>query len=175
LLSANVHLRSGAVIEPYRAHAVDLNIAVRAHPRLEVSAIEQPQRSQSSGEILDYRDKYVGGEGMASAPRQVPADIPPAVADRIRQCAAAIVPLVGVRGVARIDFLLDGDELFVNEINTIPGSLAKYLWVEPAVPFETLLTDMLDEAEKRPTVRYTSEGADGTALRSAGTIASKLG
>jgi D-alanine-D-alanine ligase len=174
-LGANVHLRAGAVIEPYRADAIDLNIAVRTHPQVELSAIEQPQRSQSSGEILDYRDKYVGGEGMASAPRQVPADIPADLAERIRAYAGAVAAVAGVRGVARIDFLLSADELFVNEINTIPGSLAKYLWVDPAVPFTTLLTDMLAEAERRPTTHYTSEGADGTALRTAGTIASKLG
>ena len=171
-LGANVHLRAGAVIEPYRADAVDLNIAVRTHPHLELSAVEQPQRTQSSGEILDYRDKYVGGEGMASAPRQVPADIPVELRDRIRKHATAIASLAGVRGVARIDFLLAGDELFVNEINTIPGSLSKYLW---PVPFAQLLLDMLDEAERRSTTHYTTEGADGTALRSAGTIASKLG
>ena len=174
-LAANVHLRAGAVIEPYRANAVDLNIAVRTFPHTELSAIEQPQRTQSSGEILDYRDKYVGGEGMASAPRQVPAEIPGDLADTIRAHATAITALAGVRGIARIDFLLDGDDLYVNEINTIPGSLAKYLWIDPPVAFAQLLTDMLSEAEQRPTAHYTSAGADGTALRSAGTIASKLG
>ena len=173
-LGANVHLRAGAVIEPYR-DAVDLNIAVRSHPQVQLSAIEQPQRSQSSGEILDYRDKYVGGEGMASAPRQVPAQIPDELAGRIREYATAIAGLASVRGIARVDFLLAGDELYVNEINTIPGSLAKYLWVDPPIAFAQLLADMLDEAEARPTTHYTTAGADGTALRSAGTIASKLG
>ncbi len=174
-LGVNVHLRAGAVIEPYRGDAVDLNIAVRTHPRVELSAIERPERTQSDGAILDYRDKYVGGEGMASAPRQVPADIPTPLAERVRDYARNIAALATVRGVARVDFLLDGDELFVNEINTIPGSLAKYLWVEPPVAFTQLLNDMLDEAVRRPTTHYTTEGADGTALRSAGTIASKLG
>ncbi len=174
-LGANVHLRAGAIIEPYRTDAVDLNIAVRSYPDLELSAIEQPQRTQSSGEILDYRDKYVGGEGMASAPREVPADIPAALADRIRGYATTIAALASVRGIARVDFLLAGDELFVNEINTIPGSLSKYLWVEPPIAFAKLLTDMLEEADQRPTTQYTTTGADGTALRSAGTIASKLG
>ena len=174
-LGANVHLRGGAIIEPYRADAVDLNIAVRTYPHLELSAVEKPERTQSDGTILDYRDKYVGGEGMASAPRQVPADIPTDLRDRIRGYATAIAALASVRGVARIDFLLSGGDLYVNEINTIPGSLAKYLWVEPEVPFVKLLTDMLEEAERRPTTHYTTEGADGTALRSAGTIASKLG
>jgi D-alanine-D-alanine ligase len=171
-LHANVHLRAGAVVEPYKADSVDLNIAIRTYPHVELSLIEKPLRTQSDGSILDYRDKYVGAEGMASAPHEIPAQISDAVATRIRDAALAIASVAVVRGVARVDFLLDGDDLYVNEINTIPGSLSKHLW---EVPFATLLNDMLDEAMKRPTTHYTTEGADGTALRAAGTIASKLG
>ena len=70
---------------------------------------------------------------------------------------------------------LDGDEVWVNEVNTIPGSMAKYLWVEPKVEFVELIDAMLDEAVARPTTHWSTEGADGTALRSAGSIAGKLG
>lgn len=174
-LGANVHLRAGAVIEPYRPDSYDLNIAVRTWPELQLSAIEKPVRSGSGSDILGYTDKYVGGEGMVSAPRELPAPIDEATADRIRTMAAGIVAVASVRGVARIDFLADGDELYVNEINTIPGSLAKYLWIEPTVAFDRLLLDMLEEAERRPTTHWTVQGADGSALRSAGTIAGKLG
>ncbi len=79
-----------------------------------------------------------------------------------------------VRGVARLDFLLDGSDLYVNELNTIPGSFAKYLWIEPTVPFEQLLQDMIAEAKARPTYRPVTEGADGSILRDAGSIAAKL-
>ena len=174
-LGANVHLRQGAVIEPYLADAADLNIAVRTYPRLELSAIERPLRTVSSGEILDYRDKYVGGAGMASAPRELPADIAPTRSDEIRRMAKTVAAVAGVRGVARIDFLQDGDDLFVNEINTIPGSLANYLWIDPPLPFPQLLADMIEEAAQRPSVQWTTTGADGTVLGAAGTIASKLG
>ncbi len=57
----------------------------------------------------------------------------------------------------------------------MPGSLARYLWVSPPLPFTTLLDDLLAEARERPTHAYTAEGADGTVLRSAGSIAGKLG
>lgn len=173
-LGANVHLKAGAVIEPYKGDSYDLNVAVRTWPNLELSAIEKPLRSGSGSDILGYADKYVGGEGMVSAPRELPAPIDAATADRIKDMATRIVELSTVRGIARIDFLADGNELYVNEINTIPGSLAKYLWIEPAVPFDRLLLDMLDEAERRPTTHWSVQGADGTALRSAGSIASKL-
>lgn len=176
LLARSPHLRAGAVLEPYRDDAVDLNVAVRTWPELQLSAIERPVR-KDGGAILGYEDKYLGGEGMASAPRELPARLPAAVAGRVREMAMTVATLAGVRGMARIDFLAAGDdgaELYVNEINTIPGSLARYLWVDPAVPFRRLLDDMLDEAVRRPSFSWTTQGADGTALRAAGSIAGKL-
>ncbi|HZU79179.1 MAG TPA: hypothetical protein VE991_04625 [Acidimicrobiales bacterium] len=173
-LAANPHLRRGAVVEPYRPDLFDLNIGVRAWPELALSAIERPLRSTSSSEILGYADKYVGGEGMASAPRELPAVLNDEVAQQLRSHARVLAALVDVRGVARIDFLSDGEALFVNEINTIPGSLARYLWVDPVVPFGRLLGDMVDEATKRPAARHSATGADGAVLRSAGAIAAKL-
>jgi D-alanine-D-alanine ligase len=172
----NVHQRRGAVVEPYRPSSFDLNVAVRSWPELQLSAIERPLRSAGSGEILGYQDKYLGGEGMLSAPRQLPAEIGEPMEQAVRAAAETVARVAQARGVARIDFLVDGDDWFVNEINTIPGSLARYLWVDPsAVEFTRLLTDMIDEAVRRPAFRYDATGADGTALRSAGTIAGKLG
>lgn len=173
-LSANAHLRRGAVLEPYRPELFDLNIAVRSWPELAVSAIERPLRSSSGGDILGYADKYVGGEGMASAPRQLPAELDPHLRARIVTLATDVARLCGLRGVARVDFLCDGAEVWVNEINTVPGSLARYLWVDPALAFEDLLADMVAEAISRPTARYSVAGADGTVLRGAGAIAAKL-
>jgi D-alanine-D-alanine ligase len=174
-LSANPHLRFGAVLEPYRPDLSDLQVAVRTWPSLQLSAIERPIRSTGSADILDYRDKYVAGEGMAGANRELPARITPELEKDLRRAAEVVAALVGVRGVARIDYLSDGEQFVVNEINTIPGSLARYLWVQPEVPFATLLADLVAEAGQRPTHAYSAAGADGTVLRSAGSIAGKLG
>jgi D-alanine-D-alanine ligase len=179
LLAHSVHLRAGAVLEPFRPDLYDVQMALRCWPQTEMSAIERPLRSagragSASNEILGYTDKYMGGEGMASAPRELPADLPATVADGVRQAARRIAELALVRGVARIDFLTDGTELVVNEINTIPGSLARYLWIDPVVPFAQLLADMIAEATARPTARYSAEGADGLVLRGAASIAAKL-
>ncbi len=175
-LTANLHLGSGAVIEPYREDFFDLQVAVRRWPGVELSAVERPLRSAGARatDILDYADKYVGGEGMASAPRELPARISEGLRAELVEIAREVSRLASVRGIARLDFLSDGSELVVNELNTIPGSLARYLWVDPAVPFSTLLGDLLAEARALPTHRYGSEGADGTVLSGAGTIAAKL-
>ena len=174
-LGANPHLRFGAVLEPFRPDFSDLQVAVRSWPGLELSAVERPIRAPGSADILDYRDKYVAGEGMAGASRELPARISAELEKDLRTAAERIAVLAGVRGVARIDFLSDGVQFVVNEVNTIPGSLARYLWVDPPLPFATLLHDLLDEARHRPTHAYSAAGADGTVLRSAGSIAGKLG
>ena len=174
-LEANSHLRRGAVLEPYRPELFDLQVAARTWPDFQLSAIERPLRTQSGAEILGYRDKYVGSEGMTSAPREMPARIEPELERRLRLLASEVASLVGLRGVARLDFLSDGEDLFVNEVNTIPGSLAKYLWIEPPVSFPSLLVELLAEAVYRPAAAYSSAGSDGSVLRAAASIASKLG
>lgn len=172
LLQNSPHLRRGALIEPFRAGAVDLEIAIRSHPEVSLSAISKPETG--GGEIFDYRNKYVGAEGMASAPRECPAQLAPAVEKTVREAATVIATAAMVRGVARLDFLLVGDDVFVNEINTVPGSLAKHLWVDPVRTFEQQLEELLDEARQRPTYQPSTAGADGTILRSATSIANKL-
>ncbi len=174
-LTANPHLRRGAILEPYQAEMFDLQVALRSWPELQLSAVERPLRTRGGGEILGYEDKYVGSEGMTSAPRELPAQIEPELEQRIRALAPEVASLVGLRGVARLDFLSDGEDVFINEINTIPGSLSHYLWVDPRLAFTSLIFDMLTEAIQRPAAVYSSAGSDGSALRLAGSIASKLG
>ncbi len=175
LLASNPHLKRGAVIEPYRTDLYDLNIAIRSWPQLEFSAIEKPIRRSSDAEILNYQDKYVGGQGMTSAPRELPANISPDLKDKICEYSSQIAKACMVRGVARLDFLSDGTQLFVNELNTIPGSLSKHLWVNPDIAFSKLLIDMVEEANNAIPSVFSTLGADGTVLTSAGQIAAKLG
>lgn len=173
-LRTNAHFARGCVVEPFRQDLTDVQIALRTFPTLTLSSIEKPIRRATSAEILDYRDKYVGGEGMVSAPRELPAVLAPGQAAQIEKMARTIAELASVRGVARIDFLINDDEIYVNEINTIPGSLSKHLFVDPPLAFSQLLTDLVAEAIERPTHSYSAAGADGLVLRSAGSIASKL-
>jgi D-alanine-D-alanine ligase len=173
-LTSNSHFANGCVVEPFRDDLTDVQVAIRTYPTLELSAIERPLRTSPGAEFLNYRDKYVAGEGMVAAPRELPAVLPGTQSDDVRHYARAVASLCAVRGVARLDFLANDHELYVNEINTIPGSLAKYLFVDPPLSFATLLRDLLSEARERPAHRYSAAGADGSVLRSAGSIAAKL-
>ena len=110
-LVANTHFERGCVVEPFRQDLYDLQIAVRTYPDVTLSAIERPIRRSETAEILDYRDKYVGGEGMVSAPRELPAAMSDERRTQIEQYARTIANVASVRGVARIDFLANDTEL----------------------------------------------------------------
>ena len=170
-------LRDGAVVQRYLTDIIDLNISVRTWPKLRLSAVERPLRSDTT--IYTYAEKYLtGGGGMATAPRELPATLPATIESTLRAAAVEVSRLVMARSVMRIDFLWDGGDdpggLWVNEINPIPGSLSWYFWSGEGDSLIELLDDLIAEALDGPTRHFLTQGADGTALRSVGTIAAKL-
>lgn len=125
----------------------------------EASECEQPVNSD---EILSFEDKYIGGakgsakggakasaggsKGMASLKRKIPADITSEMRNKIRKMAVDAFICLGCSGVSRIDFMIDMDtnEVYLNEINTIPGSLSFYLWEPLGMKYNTLLDKMIE-------------------------------
>jgi D-alanine-D-alanine ligase len=167
------HFDQGAVIEPFLIGSRDLQVAVRTYPKWELSAIEAPARAAEG--IYSYDQKYLAWGGEVSAGRELPATLDPGVEEQVERLSARVTDAAGLRGIARIDYLEREGEVVVNEVNTIPGSMAAYLWIDPPISREQLFRDMVDEARSGPVRRFSVAGSDGTALRSAGTIASKLG
>lgn len=107
-----------------------------------------------SDEILSYHDKYEGGsksKGMVSTSRVVPAKISEELTKKIQHLALQTCEVLGVSGVVRIDFLYDShkDIIYVNEINTIPGSLSFYLWKEAGIEFDRLMDILIESAIAR--------------------------
>jgi D-alanine-D-alanine ligase len=164
--------RAGALVEPFLKGWYDINVAVRTWPVHQLSPIERPIRRD--GPLLSYEDKYVPDEGMAGAARELPAVLPQEVAAAVVSQASAITKAASLRGVARLDFMTDGAKVLVNELNTIPGSLARYLWIAPEIPFITQLADLIEEAVTRTAYQPVLTGADGRLLRSAAAVAAKL-
>jgi D-alanine-D-alanine ligase len=163
----------GAVVEPFLVGSRDLQVAVRTYPDWQMSAVEAPLRAAEG--IYSYDQKYLAWGGEVSEGRELPATMTDRVAAEVVSLSQRITDVAGLRGIARIDFLEMDGELVVNEVNTIPGSMATYLWIDPPLKREQLFRDMVAEAEGPPVRVFSVAGSDGTALRSAGTIASKLG
>lgn len=120
----------------------------------ESSVCEEPFMND---EILSYEDKYManskssGSKGMASLSRKIPADIPEEKSEEIRLLAKKVFKALGASGVVRIDFIIDTetDKVYVNEINTIPGSLSFYLWEATKLPYKELINKLISLAFRR--------------------------
>ena len=120
----------------------------------EASVLEEPFMND---EILSYEDKYMSGskssgsKGMASLTRKIPADVSAEKTEEIRALAKDVFKALGAAGVVRIDFILDTDtdKVYVNEINTIPGSLSFYLWEKTDMPYGELLDKLISLAFRR--------------------------
>lgn len=118
------------------------------------SECEEPLHTK---DILSYEDKYVsnakgsGSKGMASVSRKIPAELTSEKREEVRELAVRAFQALGCNGVSRIDFMIDEDngKLYFNEINTIPGSLAFYLWEPIGIPYKELLDRMIGLALKR--------------------------
>jgi D-alanine-D-alanine ligase len=144
------------------------------------SVCEEPVHSD---EILSYADKYMGGGGgskggkssgklkiengklsaktgtkttsggMSSLKRRVPADLSEDQSLEIRRLASETFRVLGCDGVARVDFILDGSQVYVNEINAIPGSLSFYLWEATGLDFSSLMDALISGALRRSRAR----------------------
>ncbi len=127
------------------------------------SILEEVTKETDGDNMLDFKDKYMGGsktkgaktsgssKGMASTARKVPAPLLPAETQAIQKYALETFRALGAAGVCRIDFMMDAEtkHIYVNEINTIPGSLAFYLWQEEGVDFTKLMDELVRLALQR--------------------------
>lgn len=152
---------SKIVVEEVVENLKEVNIAVMGnYENQKVSEIEEVL---SGNKFLTYADKYIGGgkgklkggfktsaktssKGMASANRKLPADLDEKTRKEVENIAIEAFKALGSAGNARIDFLIDEktNKVYINEINSIPGSLAFYLWDAKNINFTQLLDDMIN-------------------------------
>lgn len=113
----------------------------------QTSVLEEPIKAE---EILSYGDKYMGG-GMHAAQKRIPAELPDDMAAECRRLAGETFRVLSCHGVSRVDLIIDDDlgKVYVNEINTIPGSLSYYLWEAAGLRFDQLMDRLVKLALKR--------------------------
>ncbi|WP_182111548.1 MULTISPECIES: hypothetical protein [unclassified Actinotalea] len=174
----STHLRQGAVLEPFRGDLVDLNISFRTAPTLEVSDLERPLRGSEG--VYSYAEKYLAGgagedAGLTNAPREIPAQVPAEVTAQAQDIARRVAVATRLTGVVRVDLLYQPQthELYVNEVNSVPGAMALYLWASKR-PAAQVLRDALVEARDAGVPAVASGFGSGAALRAAGGISGKL-
>lgn len=113
-------------------------------------------------EFLTYDEKYMrggksgkgskggsgGADGMAALARRIPAPISPEMTALVEKYTVEAFRLLDCKGVVRIDYILDksSNTLYINEINTIPGSFAYYLWEPKGMSYTKLLDRLIELA-----------------------------
>lgn len=116
------------------------------------SVLEEPIKS---GDFLTYEKKYMGGgkgsEGMQSSQKRIPAELPDDVTKKIQRLAGETFRVLSCHGVSRVDVMIDRTDgrIYVNEINTIPGSLSFYLWEATGLSFDKLMDELVKLALRR--------------------------
>ena len=140
------------IVEKAVQNLVEVNCSVLGnYSHQEASVIEEVT---SDDEFLTYADKYIGGskgklkgpsKGMASASRIIPARISDTLTNEIKETSKLVFRALNLAGVCRIDYLIDKKtkKFYINEPNTIPGSLAFYLWEKTDKKYEDLLDEMI--------------------------------
>lgn len=134
------------IVEKCLENVREINCAVIGYENnLQTSLCEEPVGWK---EFLTYEDKYVNKQKDAKeAKRRIPAEIDEEIENKIKDYAKEAFKAVDGCGNARIDFLLSGNNIYVNEINTIPGSIAFYLWEGKGISFKQLITTIIELAE----------------------------
>lgn len=149
------------LVEPAVENGMEVNCAVIGRPGVpaRASVCEQPVAAES---FLSFEDKYMGGgksEGMKGAQRLIPAPIAEQLTTQVQELAARAFTAFGCAGVTRVDFLIDAEQrVYVNELNTIPGSFSFYLWEPAGLPFAELMDELIELAlaDHREKLRTTT-------------------
>ncbi len=136
------------LVEEGVKNLMEVNCAVLGNDDPIPSICEQPI---SWKEFLSYHDKYSHKNktaGMKGASRRIPAPISSELTDEIQRLAIKAFKITDCRGIARVDFLVDTkrQKPFINEINTIPGSLSFYLWERMGIKFSELVDRLIELA-----------------------------
>lgn len=160
-LDLGFELDRSCLIEPSVEGGIEVNCAVIGRPGVEprASVCEQPVAAE---EFLSFQDKYMSGAkstGMKGAQRLIPAPISATLTTQVQDLAKRAFGAFGCAGVTRVDFLIDSAErVYVNELNTIPGSFSFYLWEPAGLPFDQLMDDLIDLAldDHREKLRTTT-------------------
>lgn len=142
------------IVEEYLMNYKEINISVMGNSGEEVKASVCEEVFHTK-EFLSFKDKYLSKDantkGILATKRKIPAEIPESLHKELEKTAKKIFIQLNLSGCARIDFLVNpmNNDYILIEANTIPGSMAFYLWEASGIKFTDLITTLIDLAEKR--------------------------
>lgn len=133
-----------AIVEKEIENFVEVNCA--CYLKDERIIVSETERPIADGEILSFADKYVGGD-KSKATRISPADVGDEINELIKATSKRVYCETGLKGVVRFDYLVSGGKIYINEMNTVPGALANYLFKPLGIDYTSLISDLIEEAD----------------------------
>lgn len=139
------HYDRRLIVEESLEGGIEINCSVLGNDEPIASVCEQ---AISWDQFLNYDEKYLRGgkaTGLKGAERRIPAPISQELTQKIQEFAVDAFKAIDCCGISRVDFLINQkkDEIFLNEINTIPGSIAFYLWEASGITFSELIDKLI--------------------------------
>ena len=145
------------IVEKGIANSVEINCsAIMKDNEVLTSVLEEPVRWEK---FLSFDDKYINAnsktKGMGSMGRKIPAEVTKEQKEHIENYTKQIYKTMDCCGVVRVDYLMDEsrEHVYVNEINTIPGTFSFYLWEHNDLPFTKLIDVLIEEALRQAQLR----------------------
>lgn len=141
------------LVEKVVDNLVEVNCSVLGN--YEYQSASEIEEVMGVDEFLSYKDKYLGGskgkisktgsKGMVSTNRILPARLDDKITNEVKELSKSVFKVLNAAGVIRIDYLIDKKtkKIYINETNTIPGSLSFYLWEATDKPYKELLDDLI--------------------------------
>ena len=131
------------VVEKYIDGATEINCACyKTKNQIYVSECERPVTIH---DILTVEDKYLGSKTGLNT-REFPARIDAKISDEVKRITKTVYSALEFSSVVRFDFLIKDNKVYLNEINSVPGSFAYYLFCDKISELTDLLTDLIDES-----------------------------
>ncbi len=140
-LAAALMYDSAVIVEKYLENRREINCAAYFYGGEVITG--ECEEAFSGGDLLSFEDKYMGG-GKSVLPADIPADI----SDLIKNITKKVYSALNMRGIVRFDFILCGSEVYLSEVNTVPGSLSYYILSKGFKDFYKVLSKVIRQAEK---------------------------
>ncbi len=146
------HYDDKLLVEESIEHPIELTLPIMGNDELRLAAIERPLNKT---EFFDFNDKYLSGGkktgGVNSEYSEIPANIDKKLAEQVEDMGRKTYRALGCSGIARVDFLIDPaiKQIYVIEVNTLPGSLYAHNWKKVGVSGVELVTKLVALAEER--------------------------
>ena len=147
-----LHYDDKVLVEESVENLIETTLPIMGNDVLRLAEVERPLNKT---ELFDFNDKYMSGGkksgGANSAYSQIPADIGDELTATVKELGKKTYRVLGCSGIARVDFLIDGktNKIYVNEVNTLPGSLYHHNWKKAGVSSMELVLGLVSLAEER--------------------------